>query len=259
LDVSAGRVDSAAVSLLLHEIAEAGHRILDPFTDAQLMELGEVARIGPRSRVLDLACGKGEMLSRWAQTRGCHGVGVDLSEVFAAAARARATELGVDDRVVIELGDASGYLPEAGSFDVACCIGATWIGGGVVGTVQLLRPAIPSAGLILIGEPFWREPPPPEARAAVGTDPELFTDLPGLLRQFQAAGVELVEMVLADEHSWDRYVAGQWWTLRRWLDAHSSHPLRPQVRAYLDDSRSAYLTHQRRYLGWGVFVLTPTR
>lgn len=259
LDVAVSKSQGAEMSLQLHEIAEAGHRILDPFTDAQLMELGAVARIGADTRVLDLACGKAEMLCRWAQTLGCQGVGVDLSEVFSAAARARASELGVNQQILIEQGDASSYVPESGSFDVACCIGATWIGGGVPGTVDLLRPAVPSTGLILIGEPFWREPPPPEARAAVGDDPELYADLSGLLRQFDAAGVELVEMVLADEHSWDRYVAAHWWTLRQWLDANPSESLHTLARAFLDESRSSYLRHQRRSLGWGVFVLTPTR
>lgn len=47
--------DSGPMSLVLHEIAEASHRILDPCTDEQLMELGVVARVGTGTRVLDLA------------------------------------------------------------------------------------------------------------------------------------------------------------------------------------------------------------
>jgi hypothetical protein len=45
-----------------HEIAEADHRILNPFTDGKLMLLGGVCRLGRTQRQLDLACGKGEML-----------------------------------------------------------------------------------------------------------------------------------------------------------------------------------------------------
>ena len=41
--------------------------------------------------------------------------------------------------------------------------------------------------------------------------------LEALLDRFEAAGVELVEMVLADGDSWDRYAAGQWWPLDEWL------------------------------------------
>ncbi len=97
------------MSLRHHEIAEANHRILDPFTEAKLRLLGEVAGVGPGTRVLDLACGKGEMLCRWAGWFGSGGVGVDLSEVFLAAAHERAQELGVGDRVSFVQGDAGAY------------------------------------------------------------------------------------------------------------------------------------------------------
>lgn len=246
------------MSLMLHEIAEAGHRILDPFTDVQLMELAAVARIGPTTRILDLACGKAEMLCRWAQEHGSSGVGVDISEVFVAAARERAEQLGVTDRVVVELDDAAAFICAPDSFDVAACLGATWIGDGVGGTIDLLRRAVTTEGLLLVGEPFWHEPPPGAVRSLVA-EPDEFTDLPGLLERFDAAGTELVEMVTADRHSWDRYVAAQWWTLRQWLDDHPGDPLSAEVRAFLDESRRAYFSHQRRYLGWGVFVLRPSR
>jgi hypothetical protein len=66
------------VSLRHHEIAETNHRILDPFTDEKLRLLGEVAGVTEGTRALDLACGKGEMLCRWAEWFGSSGVGVDL-------------------------------------------------------------------------------------------------------------------------------------------------------------------------------------
>jgi cyclopropane fatty-acyl-phospholipid synthase-like methyltransferase len=43
------------------------------------------------------------MLARWAQRHGITGTGVDISEVFLPAARARAAELGVADRLHFEL------------------------------------------------------------------------------------------------------------------------------------------------------------
>jgi len=62
-----------------------------------------------------------------------------------------------------------------------------------------------------------------------------------------------------NQHSWDRYVAAQWWTLRQWLNSHPGDPLTPDVQTFLDDSQREYLTYQRRHLGWGVFVLKPSR
>ena len=86
----------------------------------------------------DLACGSGEMLCTWAPDHRLTGTGVDISTAFIGAARARAIELDVADRVAFIHGDAAGYVAER-PVGVASCFGATWIGDGVAGTVELLR------------------------------------------------------------------------------------------------------------------------
>jgi SAM-dependent methyltransferase len=240
-----------------HEISEAENRILDPFDQAKLMLLGEVCRLQAGQRQLDLACGKGEVLCQWAARFGIEGLGVDISDVFVAAARKRAEELGVAGRVRFESGDAGQFKAAAASFDVVSCIGATWIGGGLAGTIDLMRPALRPGGLLLVGEPYWTEPPPKEACTAIGCEPDAFTSLVGLLDRFEAARTRLVEMVLADRDTWDRYVASQWWTVSRWLDAHRDDPEAPAMREFLEKSRRSHLEYGRRYLGWGVFVLLP--
>ena len=245
------------MSLRHHEIAEANHRILNAFTEEKLRLLGEVSGVAPGTRVLDLACGKGELLCRWAEWFGSGGVGVDISPVFLGAAVARAVEFGVADRVTFLQGDAGTYVPEAGAFDIAACIGATWIGGGVAGTVELLRPAIGRGGRILIGEPFWTEPPPDEAVAAFGADADEFVSLEGTLDRLEAADLELIEMVIANSDDWDRYEAAQWRTVADWLDSNPADPDHDAMRDFLDTRRRNHLRWRRRYLGWGVFVTRP--
>ncbi len=238
-----------------HEIAEAAHRILNPFTDDKLMLLGAACRVHERQQQLDLACGKGELLCRWAHQFGISGLGIDISPVFISAARSRAAELGVEHRLRFQEGDASQVTASAGSFDVVSCLGATWIGGGLAGTTELMRRVLRPGGLMLVGEPFWREPPPEGAPRALGFEPTQLTSLSGTIDRVAAAGCDLVEMVLADEDSWDRYVAGQWWTLHEWLQSHAEDPAADVMRDYLNTSRRAHLTYGRRYLGWGVFAL----
>jgi SAM-dependent methyltransferase len=242
------------MSLRHHEIAEANHRILDPFSEAKLRLLGELCDAGPGTRVLDLACGKGEMLCRWAEWFGAGGHGVDLSHVFLAAARERAAELGVADRVTFEQGDAGAYLPAAGGYDVASCIGATWIGGGLAGTLALLRPAVREGGLVVIGEPWFIDEPPAQAFADWGFAPDDYTLLDGTARRIEEAGFELLEMVHASPDDWDRYEASQWRTVADWLRANPDDPDHAAMAAYLAKSRADHTRWTRRYLGWGVFV-----
>ncbi|TDB76254.1 cyclopropane-fatty-acyl-phospholipid synthase family protein [Micromonospora sp. KC723] len=237
-------------------IRERTHRIHNPFTDEKFATLAEAIRLRPGMTVLDLACGSGEMLCQWSRDRGITGTGVDISTVFISRAKARATELGVDERVTFLHGDAADHVASA-PVDVAACVGATWIGGGVRGTMALLESSLRPGGLLLIGEPFWREDPPDQAavEGSAASARSDYHDLPGLVELFAGLGWDLVEMVLADEDSWDRYVAAQWLAVRTWLDANPDDELAERLRAELSTAPSRYVRYQRRYLGWGVFAL----
>ncbi|HLL67097.1 MAG TPA: methyltransferase domain-containing protein [Micromonosporaceae bacterium] len=237
-------------------IRESSHRVLNPFTPEKLATLGSAIGLRPGMSILDLCCGKGEMLSTWARDHGTTGTGVDISTVFLRAAVERAADVGVTDRVTFVHGDASTYVA-AEPVDVTACIGATWIGDGVAGTTALLERSLRPGGLLLIGEPFWRaEPPSQEAlEACHATSKETYHDLPGLVALFGGLGYDVVEMVLADEDSWDRYRAAQWLNIRTWLDANPDDELAPDLRRELSDGPQRYARYERPLLGWGVFAL----
>ncbi|MGV0768863.1 methyltransferase domain-containing protein [Mycobacterium syngnathidarum] len=237
-------------------IRESSHRIHNPLTPGKYAALGQALRLAPGTRVLDLASGSGEMLCTWARDLGFTGTGVDLSTVFTAQARARATELGVADKVEFIHGDAAGHVADE-PVDLAGCVGATWIGDGVAGTAELLSRSLRPGGLMLIGEPYWRRTPPDQAtaQACQATDLSDFLPLPALIEQFGDLGYDVVEMMLADQDSWDRYVAAQWLNMRRWLDQNPDDELAPDVRAELTTEPARYSRFTREYLGWGVFAL----
>ncbi len=163
--------------------------------------------------------------------------------------------MGVERSIRFVEADAGRYTAEARAFDMVSCIGATWIGGGLVGTLKLMLPALKEGGLILVGEPYWIDQPPREAYAGIGVKEEDYVSLLGTLDRFESVGLDLVEMVMADSNSWDRYEAAQWWTIREWLRENPNDPDAPAVRDYLAKSHREYLTYTRRYFGWGVFVL----
>jgi len=246
-----------AMSLRFHEIAERRHRILNPFTEEQLHLLGDICRLHPEMRQLDLCCGKGEMLCRWSARSGLSGIGVDISNRFLEAAQDRAGKLDVEDRVTFVEADARTYPIAAGAFDIMSCIGATWIGDGLVGTLELMRAGLRGwDSLLLVGEPYWIDEPPDEAvEWIVGGDREAFTTLAGTLERIESAGFELIEMVMADHHGWDRYEARKWISVSDWLREHPEDPDAEELRRWYERGRREYLTYGRRYFGWGVFVL----
>jgi len=244
------------MSLRFHEIAETKHTILNPFSDHKLMLVGQACDLREKMRVLDLACGKGETLIRWAQAFNITGVGVDISPVFLEAARARAYELDVVSQVNWIEGDAADYPQDYHEFDVVCCLGATWIGGALTGTLDLMRTALkPQGGVLVVGEPYWHDDPPAWVLEAQGYEPGLFTTLEGTLDRFETANFALVEMVLSSLDDWDRYEASQWKAVHDYLAHNPDDPQAAELREWFARRRRAYLTSGRRYLGWGVFVL----
>ena len=242
----------------IFNITESAHRIHNPITPEKLATLGAALRLESGARVLDLGSGSGEMLCTWARDHGIIGTGIDMSPLFTAQAKLRAVELGVADQVKFIHGDAAGYVSDE-KVDVAACVGATWIGGGVSGTIDLLARSLSTGGIILIGEPFWRQLPPTEevAKGCLANTIADFLLLPELLASFGHLGYDVVEMVLADQDGWDRYEAAKWLTMRRWLEANPCDELAKDVRAQLTSEPVRYAAYTREYLGWGVFALMP--
>ncbi len=217
----------------IFNITESAHRIHNPITPEKLATLGAALRLESGARVLDLGSGSGEMLCTWARDHGVIGIGIDMSQLFTEQAKLRAEELGVADQVKFIHGDA-----------VGC-------------TIELLARSLRTGGIILIGEPYWRQLPPTEdvAKGCLANSISDFLMLPELLASFDHLGYDVVEMVLANQDDWDRYEAAKWLTMRRWLEANPNDELAKDVRADLTSEPERYAAYTREYLGWGVFAL----
>lgn len=240
----------------IFNITESEHRIHNPFTPEKYATLGAALRMEAGTHILDLGSGSGEMLCTWARDHGIMGTGIDMSPLFTEQAKQRAVELGVADQVTFIHDDATGYVMQE-KVGVAACLGATWIGGGVGGTVELLAKSLLGGGIILIGEPYWLRTPPTEdiAKKCLASSISDFLTLPELVASFGDLGYDVVEMVLANQDGWDRYEAAKWLTMRRWLETNPDDELADEVRTQLTSEPKRHVTYTREYLGWGVFAL----
>lgn len=228
-----------------YEIAERDHVIQNPLSEAKIKILGESVRLGPESRVLDIACGKGGPAIVLASTFGCRVVGVEIRDAFADEARARAAAAGLEALVDVHVGDGKEFALERESFDAVLCLGASFVWGFIGDAAAALVPAVRQSGFIAIGEPYWRSPPP------AGDRHEGYVDLRTTAERFAGAGVALTGLIAASDDDWDRYETMHWRALEEWL---ADHPDEEELRTSHERRRDAYLTHQRELLGWAIFV-----
>ena len=243
-------------SLEFHEIAETNLRILNPFSQEKFDLVGELIGLDVNTNILDMACGKAEMLCQWGQRYGIRGTGIDISQVFLQAAQERIDAFGLSQQITLVQGDAGEYVDTTQSYDIVSCIGATWIGGGLIGTLKhMLQSKKPGKGYLLVGEPFWHSPPTPEMCADMEIAADDFVDLVGTMRRFESLGLRLVEMVLANQDTWDRYEASHWMAIDNYLRDNPDYPKAETLRKWMLNYQRQYLEYQREMFGWGVFVL----
>jgi SAM-dependent methyltransferase len=239
-------------------ISHTDHDILNPLSSAKMDELVEL--IGPLDggRVLDIACGKAEPLTRIVERYDVSAAGVDLSPPFVAAARERVAERtpGADVEIV-EL-DGASYDPGDDRFDVALCLGASWIWGGFEGTLKALAGFVRPGGLVVSGEPYWKQTPAEEYLKREGLRADTFGTHAKNVQVGLDLGLNLEYALVSSDGDFDRYEALQWRATERFA---VSHPADPDVADVLErcrSSRESYLGWGRDTLGWAVYVFaTP--
>jgi hypothetical protein len=106
-----------------------------------------------------------------------------------------------------------------------------------------------------VGKPYWIDPPPETAYEMMGIGKDDYVSLDGTLDRFEAAGLQLIEMVLANQDGWDHYEAPQWMAVNDFLRANPNDPDAAALSQCISSNRRAYLKYGRRYFNWGVFVL----
>jgi SAM-dependent methyltransferase len=231
------------------DVAERDHELQNPTSPEKIRLLGERLRLGPESRVLDLACGKAGPALLLASAFGCRVLGVERAPEFAAAARERVEASGLAGRIEIVEGDAAAFPLEAGAWDAALCLGASFVWHGLEGTLAALAPAVRSGGHVVVGEPYWRAWPLPE-----GIDDAGYLPLRSTVARFEAAGLPLVTLIASSEDEWDTYESLHWRSLEGWLAANPDDPDAVTIRARHEAQRDEYLRHQRALLGWAIFA-----
>jgi ubiquinone/menaquinone biosynthesis C-methylase UbiE len=236
----------------LVNISERSIELINPSSPQKVLRLGQLLGLETGMRVIDFGCGFAEPLTLWAKEFGIHGVGIDIRPYACERAQKKVDRLGLGDQVQIICKDAAQYQFPAHRFEVATCLGATFIWDGFAAALQAMKAAVVPDGMLGIGEVHWLNENAPESyqRLQKGTLREI--DFLHLARE---AGMTVTGIVRSSPEDWDRYESDNWRGLLAWLAENPTHPERDEVQAHLQRSQDEYLKFGRQYLGWAMYAL----
>lgn len=239
-------------------IGHTGMAFWNPVGEAVLDEWIAALPLGPHSRVLDVGCGRAELLLRMIECHGCAAVGVDSSALVIDLAQGeRARRLPeADCELRCEPFTAASFAPH--DLDLACCVGSTHAIADYPATLQVLAGLVRRGGLILVGEGYWRREPDAAYLAALQATREDFRFHAGNIELAGELGLQLVRASEASDADWRCYEDGYAANIYAHLAAHPDDPDAEAIRQRIDPWREAYLRWGRNTLGFGLYLFcTP--
>ena len=237
-----------------YAVTHRDHVIMNPLSSEALDEVLNLASIPANARVLDIGCGKGELLIRLARLGTKTGIGVELSPYTAREGRERVRSLAPKANITIVEEDGATFAAQAESFDVTTCLGASWIFGGHRGTLHALARWTRPGGLVLVAEPFWRIPPPPEYLASQQLRSDEFGSHASNVTDGVAEGLIPLFARAAEATEWDRYEGLQWHAAEEWAGQNPCDPDRVEILRKMRENRDAFLRWGREALGDGLYL-----
>lgn len=239
------------------EIATAHQHTPNPLTPQHLEQLAQICEVNAGVRLLDLACGGGELLNQWARAYDLKGTGVDESDTAINVAQTRANELEVWSQVQFVVSEVLAYPQTFHQYNIVSYLNVGAWGDSLPELLVTMQPALKDNqnGLILLGESYWKRAPSPDVLQNLGVEPSALHDLGDLVAQFDALDMNLIDMLLLESSTWDSFYARQWRAVSVWLKDNPEHPAAPALRQELAMMRQSYLKYEREHIGWGVFVL----
>lgn len=218
-----------------------------------------VAPARPRAggRALEIGAGNAALAVSLARDFGMVVDAVEVDMAVAALAQSRINDAGVADRVTLSRMRSLTLLEDLPPLDLILCVGATDPVGEEhrhpTDAFRELAARLAPGGLLVWGDLYWTgAPPEPLARVMALTN--ACTALDDWTAAAAAAGLEVLDLHIADDATWDVYVATMDRAARDWIAAHPDRIERPHIEATADRVRS-FLTFARPYTGFALQLM----
>jgi cyclopropane fatty-acyl-phospholipid synthase-like methyltransferase len=238
-----------------YDITHKKHRTCNPMSKDKLDGLFLLLDIKQGSKVLDIACGKGEPLIRLAELYNISGTGIDISSYhFKDCQKKKNERVPNSDIKLLEM-DGAKYKPENNElFDLTMCIGACFVYGGLIGTIIALKKMTKPGGMIIIGEPYWLKEPDDEYLKMSGLKKVEFNSHYKNIDTGEKEGLNCIYTLVSSHDDWDHYETLQWWSAYDYVTVNPDDPDNSELLNKINKAKTEYLLYGRDTLGWAIYV-----
>ena len=244
-------------------IAHASHRILGPLAidtlERALTRAAELRaadlRAASSELVLDVGCGKGELLLRALQHLGGKALGIEPNPAFAAVARERARELGLDECVTIEESRWQDLPAPPTRVALAICTGSVHAFGSFGDALKALHTVVAPGGLALVAPGYWKREPAAEYLMALGSTPDEQDDWDGTLARAEGSGWRVRVAHASTREEWDIYERAYAANVHAWCAAHADDPDAPAFAERITRWSALVERHGLDTMGYALLLL----
>ena len=237
-------------------VTHQDHDLCNPMHPRKMDQLLAVLKLESGAHVVDIACGKAELLFLLHERYGIRGCGVDISPYFLAEAVDRKRLRAPDAEIELVESAGADWRPDGQEFcDCACCVGAEWVFGGYRNTLETLKGWARPGGWILSSVPFWRCPPTPEYLEASGLSADAYKLHSENVAMGEELGLSLCYTLVANQDDWDHYHGLIWQAVNAYAREHPDDSDLEEIQAETARQREFYLRWERECLGWAIYAL----
>ena len=226
-------------------IAHHDRAFASPLDTSRFAALVGQLDLQPLPYSVDFGCGKGEALRTVVREAGGTGTGIDRSAEMLAGADS------LNGAITFVEADARTWLPDRPA-DLAICIGSTHIFGDGAAAAAALAGLVRPGGVVLIGDGYWRDEPPPSRLEEFGMRADELVELATLVEGIERAGLTPVAVQPSTLVEWDDYEWSLIRSVERWA---RQHPPDPDREAFLGQTRlmrDSYLQWRREFFGFAL-------
>jgi SAM-dependent methyltransferase len=237
------------------DITHKKHIVCNPMSKDKLDGLFSLLDIKPNSKVLDIACGKGEPLIRLAELFSVSGIGVDISPYFIKNCENKKNKRVPNSDIKLLEMDGAKYSPKINElFDLTMCIGASFVYDGFIGTINALKKMTKPDGILVIGEPYWLKEPNDEYLQMTGIKREDFNTHYKNIVIGEKEGLNCIYTLVSSHDDWDHYETLQWWSVCDYITMHPDDPDNSELSNKINKAKTEYLLYGRDTVGWAIYI-----